>query len=274
MRGPALSSLAPRAAEEGGFQPPTISETHLPEILPWMAEWGTGFGKNMLLALLSVLLIYVLFTWSIRKNALVPSRGQYVAESAYGFVRNTLGRDILGEKHFKPWVPLLFTVFFFVLFNNLFGAIPFLQLPTFSHAGPAYALAGVVWFVWVVLGFKLHGGRFMKLMTVPSGVPKPLLIILTPLEFLSNFLIRPLTHSLRLMAVMLSGHIIVMLAGSGAEFLMVQQEGLGSTAMGVLVLLGSIPLYFLELIMMVLQAFVFALLTAIYIQSSVEADAH
>ena len=59
MRGPALSSLAPSAAEEGGFQPPTISETHLPEILPWMAEWGTGFGKNMLMAMLSVLLIYL-----------------------------------------------------------------------------------------------------------------------------------------------------------------------------------------------------------------------
>ena len=114
----------------------------------------------------------------------------------------------------------------------------------------------------------------MKLMTVPSGVPKPLLLILTPLEFLSNFIIRPLTHSLRLMAVMLAGHIIVMLAGSGAEFLIAQQEGIANAGLGVAVLLGSIPLYFLELIMMVLQAFVFALLTAIYIQGSIEADAH
>lgn len=97
----------------------------------------------MLLAMLSVVLIYLLFTWSIRKNALVPSRIQYLAESGYGFVRNTLGRDILGEKHFKPWIPLLFTVFFFVLFNNLFGAIPGLQLPTFST--PARPTHSPVW---------------------------------------------------------------------------------------------------------------------------------
>ncbi|NDK30325.1 F0F1 ATP synthase subunit A [Nesterenkonia sp. Hz 6-5] len=274
MRGPALSSLALSAAEEGGFQPPTISETHLPDILPWMAPWGTGFGKNMLMVILAVVLITWLFSFAIRKQALVPSRGQYLAESAYGFVRNTMGRDILGDKHFRPWIPLLFTVFFFVLFNNLFGAIPGLQMPTFSHAGPAYALAGIIWITWIVLGFKLHGAKFMKLMTVPSGVPKPLLLILTPLEFLSNFIIRPLTHSLRLMAVMLAGHIIVMLAGSGAEFLIAQQEGIANAGLGVAVLIGSIPLYFLELIMMVLQAFVFALLTAIYIQGSIEADAH
>lgn len=274
MRGPALSSLALRAAEEGGFQPPTISETHLPEIFPWMAPWGTGFGKNMLMAILAVLLIVWLFNFAIRKQALVPSRLQFIAEGGYSFVRNTLGRDILGEKHFKPWVPFLFAVFFFVLFNNLFGAIPGLQLPTFSHAGPAYALAAIIWIAWVGLGFKLHGGKFVKLMTVPSGVPGWLLPLLVPIEFLSNFIIRPLTHSLRLMAVMLAGHIIVMLVGTGAEFLITQQEGIANTGLGVLILLGSIPLYFLELIMMVLQAFVFALLTAIYIQSSIEANAH
>ncbi|WP_300345123.1 F0F1 ATP synthase subunit A [Nesterenkonia sp.] len=269
-----MSSLALRAAEEGGFQPPTISETHLPEIFPWMAEWGTGFGKNMLMALLAVLLIIALFSFAIRKQALVPSRTQWIAESGYAFVRNTLGRDILGEKHFRPWVPLLFTVFFFVLFNNIFGAIPFLQLPTFSHAGPAYAMAGMIWLTWVVLGFRMHGAKYLKLVTVPSGVPKYLLPLLVPLEFLSNFIIRPVTHSLRLMAVMLAGHIIVMLAGSAAEYLIVQQEGIANTGLGVLILLGSIPLYFLELVMMVLQAFVFALLTAIYIQGSIEAEAH
>lgn len=269
-----MQSLALIAANEGGYQPPTISETHLPEIFPWMAEWGTGFGKNMAMALLAVVVISWFFLFAIRKQQLVPSRLQFFAEGCYSFVRHTLGRDILGDKHFKPWIPFLFTVFFFVLFNNLFGAVPGLQMPTFSHAGPAYAIAAIIWVTWVFMGFKLHGGKFMKLMTVPSGVPKPLLVVLIPLEFLSNFVIRPLTHSLRLMAVMLAGHIIVMLAGSGAEFMITQQEGAGNASVGVMILLGSIPLYFLELLMMVLQAFVFALLTAIYIQGSIEADAH
>ncbi|WP_390905044.1 F0F1 ATP synthase subunit A [Nesterenkonia marinintestina] len=270
-----MHSLVPvAAAEEGGFQPPTISETHLPDILPWMAEWGTGFGKQMLMVVLSIIVISWFFTFAIRRGALVPSRVQYFGESCYAFARNTLGREILGEKHFKPWVPFIFTVFFFVLVNNLVGAVPLLQLPSFSHVGAAYAMAGIVWFTWVGVGIRLHGLRYFKLATVPSGVPGWLLPLLVPIEILSNFVIRPITHSLRLMAVMLAGHIIVMLAGSGAEFLIVQQDSLGMNATGVLVLFGFVPLYFLELIMMVLQAFVFALLTAIYIQGAIEADAH
>lgn len=269
-----MSSLALRAADEGGFQPPTISETHLPDVLPWMADWGTGIGKQMLLLGLSVIVIFVFFKLTMRRGALVPSRMQWIAESLYGFVRNTIARDVIGEQRFKPWVPFLFAIFFFVLVNNLFGAIPLLQLPSFSHAGAAYALAGIVWVTWIAMGLKLHGIRYFKLMTVPSGVPKPMLFLLVPLEILSTFLVRPVTHSLRLMAVMLAGHIIVMLAGSGAEFLIVQQESLGMNVTGVLVLVGFIPLYFLELVMMVLQAFVFVLLTAIYIQGSIEADAH
>lgn len=269
-----MSSLALRAADEGGFQPPTISETHLPDVLPWMADWGTGIGKQMIMIALSVIIIYLFFSLAMRKRALVPSRTQWIAESFYGFVRHTLARDVIGEKHFKPWVPFIFAVFVFVLVNNLFGAIPLLQLPSFSHAGAAYVLAAIVYIAWISVGVKMHGLKYFKLVTVPSGVPKPMLILLVPLEILSNFIVRPVTHSLRLMAVMLAGHIIVMLAGSGAEFLIIQQDSLGMNATGVLVLLGFIPLYFLELVMMVLQAFVFALLTAIYIQGAIEADAH
>lgn len=269
-----MQSLALMATNEGGFQPPTINETHLPEIFPWMAEWGTGFGKNMLMAILSVIIIYWLFMWAIRKRSLVPSRGQFLAESAYGFVRNTIAKDILGEKYFAKWVPFLFAIFFFVLINNLFGAIPFLQMPTFSHAGPAYLMAAIVYFTWIGVGLQKFGPRYFKLAVVPAGVPKAVLPILIPLEIISNFIVRPVTHSLRLMAVMLAGHMIVMLAGSGAEFLIAQQDSLLMNATGVLVLIGFVALYFLELLMMVLQAFVFALLTAIYLQGAIEADAH
>ncbi|GAB3185929.1 F0F1 ATP synthase subunit A [Nesterenkonia halophila] len=270
-----MHSLALAAADnEGGFTPPTLDETHLPEILPWMAEWGTGFGKQMLMIVLSIVLIWWFFSAAIRKRALVPSRLQYLAESGYGFVRNTMARDVIGEKHFMTWVPLLFGIFFFILINNLFGAIPLLQLPSFSHVGAAYAMAGIVWILWVGVGFQKYGLRYVKLVAVPSGVPKPLLILLVPLEILSNFIIRPVTHSLRLMAVMLAGHVIVMLVGSGAEFLITQQESLAMNATGVLVLLGFIPMYFLELAMMILQAFVFTLLTAVYLQGALEAEAH
>ena len=208
------------------FVPPTISDGHLPEIFPWGAEYGTGFGKQMLLVLLSVVLITAFFAWAMRRPRLVPGKAQWLAESGYSFVRNDIAKDILGEKNFKQWVPLLFAIFFFVLLNNLFGAIPVLQLPTFSHAGAAYGLALIVYAIWIGVGIKRHGVRYLKLAVVPSGVPGWILPLLVPLEIISNFIVRPLTHSLRLMATMLSGHMIVMLAGAGAAYLITQTGSL------------------------------------------------
>lgn len=275
MRGPALLTLALRAADGGEFQPPSINDTHLPEILPWGVEWGEGFlGKNGLVLLVSVVIIWTFFSFAIRKQSLVPTRTQFIGESIYAFVRNSLGRDILGEKHFKPWIPFLFAVFTFILVNNLMGAIPVIQMPSFSHAGPAYVMAAIVYCTWIGVGIQKHGLRYFKLVTIPSGVPWYVMPVMIPLEIISNFIVRPLTHSLRVMAVMLAGHMIVMIAAAGSEFLITQQDNIFLNGAGVLVLVGFVPLYFLELLLMVLQAFVFALLTAIYLQGAIEADSH
>ncbi|GAA1410162.1 ATP synthase subunit a [Glutamicibacter uratoxydans] len=269
-----LAFALPMASEEGGFVPPTVSDTHLPEIFPWLAEYGTGFGKQMLMIVLSIVLITWFFTAAIKNPKLVPGKMQYIAESGYAFVRNGIGRDIIGEKNFRPWVPLLFATFFFVLLNNLFGAIPFLQLPSFSHAGSAYAMAIIIYGTWIAVGLKNHGIRYFKLAVVPSGVPGWIMPLMIPLEIISNFIVRPLTHSLRLMATMLAGHMIVMLAAAGARYLIVVQDNLAMNGLGVLIIAGSVAMYFLELLIMVLQAFVFALLTAIYVQGAIDADAH
>lgn len=269
-----LPLLLASSTTDGGFSAPTISETHLPEIIPWAAEWGTGFGKQMLMIVLSVILISAFFMIAMRKPSLVPGKVQWIAESGYAFVRNSIARDIIGEKQFKAWVPLLFGLFFFVLLNNLFGAIPFLQLPSFSHAGAAYALAVIVYIIWIGVGVRHHGIKYFKLAVVPSGVPGWILPLLVPLEIISNFIVRPLTHSLRLMATMLSGHMIVMLAGSGAAYLITESGSLAMQGTGVLVVIGSVALYFLELLIMYLQAFVFTLLTAIYIQGALAANDH
>lgn len=269
-----MTAFALPMASNDPFVPPTISDTHLPDILPWMAEYGTGFGKQMLMVVLSVILIAWFFKAAIRNPKLVPGKTQFFAEGFYSFARNTVGRDIMGEKNFRPWVPLLFTVFLFTLLNNIFGAIPFLQLPSFSHAGSAYAIAAIIYFVWIGVGVQKHGIRYFKLAVVPTGVPGWILPLLVPLEIISNFIVRPMTHSLRLMATMLSGHMIVVLAGSGAQYLIMEQENILLNATGVAVIAGFVAMYFLELLIMVLQAFVFTLLTAIYINGSLEADAH
>jgi len=191
---------------------------HLPAILPWGA--ADGFSKQMLLVILSVVIIATFFLLAARKQQLVPGKLQFAGEMAYGFVRNSIAKDIIGGKDFMKYVPLLFSLFFFILVNNIYGAIPVIQLPSFSHVGGAYVLAGIVYFTWIGIGIKKNGIKYFKLATVPSGVP---------------FYILPIS---------------------------------------VLVLAGAIAMYMLEALIMALQAYVFTLLTAIYIEGALHADSH
>lgn len=264
-----MIALALPTADGGGFNPPGIDELHTPAIIPWGAE--EGFTKQMLLVLLSVVIIGIFFTLAARKRSLVPGRMQFVGELGYNFVRNSVAKDVIGGRDYMKYVPFLFTIFFFVLVNNIYGMIPVVQLPTLSHVGGAYLLAIMVWFTWIIIGFRKHGIKYLKLATVPSGVPWYLLPMIIPIEIISNFLVRPITHSLRLFATMLAGHLIVMVAGSGIEFL-VLQENILLKGTSILVLAGAVAMYFLEALIMVLQAYIFVLLTAIYIEGAINAE--
>ncbi|KIA72436.1 F0F1 ATP synthase subunit A [Arthrobacter sp. MWB30] len=244
---------------------------HLPAILPWGA--AEGFSKQMLLVILSVVIIATFFVIAARKQQLVPGKLQFAGEMAYGFVRNSIAKDIIGGKDFMKYVPLLFSLFFFILVNNIYGAIPYIQLPTFSHVGGTYVMAAIVYITWIAIGIKKNGLRYFKLATVPSGVPAYILPLIIPIEIISNFLVRPVTHSLRLFATMLAGHLIVMIAGAGIEFL-ISQENILLQGTSVLILVGAIAMYMLEALIMVLQAYVFTLLTAIYIEGALHADSH
>lgn len=117
-------------AEAGAYVPPNPEDMHLP---PFFTIGDFAFGKQNVLVLLSVVIIAVFFLTAARKRAMVPGKTQFIAESGYLFARNSLGKETLGVQHYKPFVPILFASFFFVLVNNLYGAIPFIQLPSFSH---------------------------------------------------------------------------------------------------------------------------------------------
>ncbi|MBW4095063.1 MAG: F0F1 ATP synthase subunit A [Acidobacteria bacterium] len=255
--------------EGGPFTPPSV-ESHLPALF---SIGSFEFTKQMLLVLLSVALISWFFIAAARKGQLVPGKLQFLGEMGYGFVRNSVAKDIIGGKDFVKFVPFLFAIFFFILVNNIYGAIPILQLPSFSHVGGAYFMAAMVFVTWIAVGIKRNGIRYLKLAVVPSGVPLPLLFLVVPIEIISNFIVRPMTHSLRLFATMLAGHLIVMLAGEGIRFL-VEQDNVALKGVSLLVLIGAIAMYALEALIMVLQAYVFVLLTAIYIEGALHADSH
>jgi F-type H+-transporting ATPase subunit a len=252
------------------FTPPTVEDMHLP---PFFEIGSFAFGKQMLLVLISVIVVAALFMFAARRRAMVPGRWQFAGEMGYGFVRNSLAKDLIGVHEFRPFVPVLFASFYFVLVNNLWGSIPVLQLPSFSHAGAAYALAIFAYVFWVAVGIKRKGlGGFMKSMTMPSGVPWVFYIILIPIEFFSNLIVRPVTHALRLFATMFAGHLAIMVAAGLTAFLISDMGGIGY---GVSIFSGifGIFLFFLELLIQVIQAYVFTLLFAVYLQGAV-AEAH
>ena len=168
---------------------------------------------------LAAILVFAFFYVASRSRSLVPGRLQFAGEGAYAFVRNGLGRDIIGSHDFMRFVPYLFALFFFILLNNFFGSIPFIQFPTFSRAGMAYALAGLSWVVYNYVGMRKHGPiGYLKLQTVPSGVSPVMYPLLIPLEFFSNILVRPVTLALRLFCNMFAGHILLVLFSAGGLY--------------------------------------------------------
>ncbi|WP_240181701.1 F0F1 ATP synthase subunit A [Nocardioides sp. 616] len=270
-----MSAIGMTAIRAEGFTPPGPADFNLPPIGPdktfqFLGEtMYLGVTKPMIQLVVAAGLVFAFLYYASRKRAMVPGKLQYVGEAGYGFVRNSLGRDIIGSRDFTPFIPYLVTLFFFLLVNNVMAAIPFIQFPTFGRAGTAYALALLSWVVYNGVGIKRHGFfGYFKHQTVPAGIKGPVLLLLVPLEFFSNILVRPVTLALRLFANMFAGHLLLILFALGGEYLLLHGEGFTRLAGPVAFLMfGLISL--LELLVQVLQAYVFVLLTSMYISGAV-----
>jgi F-type H+-transporting ATPase subunit a len=251
------------------YEPPGVESFDLPPIfesVPWL-------DKYVLMATVSVILILAFWLVMARKNAMVPTKSQFVGEIAYNFVRNSIARDMIGHDY-RKWLPLIIALFSFVLVNNLFGVFPLTLLPTASHVGWAYGLAGMVWLIYNGIGIAKHGPfGYLKHVTLPAGVPKAMWPLIIPLEFLSNIIIRPMTLSLRLFANMFAGHLLVLVFVLGGEYLLLESESIVNNIAGVAAWIFSLAIFALEIFVQSLQAFIFALLTAQYIASAL-ADEH
>jgi F-type H+-transporting ATPase subunit a len=212
----------------------------------------TNAALMMTIAVVSVTALMVLAT---RRAALVPGRWQSVAEMLYEFVADMVDSNIgQGGRQFFPFV---FTLFAFILFANLLGMIPY-SYTTTSQIIVTFALAAVVFILVTTIGIIRHGFHFLSLF-VPHGVPKFLLLLLVPIELLSYF-IRPFTLSIRLFANMLAGHTMLAIFGGFAA-------SIGLFAFfptGINVLLVG-----LEFLVAVLQAYVFAILTCLYLSEAI-----
>ena len=261
-----LGSLA--TADGGGFQSPTAGEFYQP--LWFDGPWA--ITRPAVVLLLSVGLIAWWLIASTKQAAIVPSRGQWATESLYGFVRNSVARDIIGTKDFMRFVPLLFSMFVLILVNNLFGVIPPVQYPTMSRVGIPIALTLVVYVTYHYIGIKRVGvGAYFKNL-VPPGLPGWIVPLIFVLEVITFFITRPLTLALRLFGNMFAGHLLLLLFITGGEYLMLN-GGIGLKIAGAGSFVMAFALTVFEMLIEFLQAYIFTLLAAMYIAGSLS-DEH
>ena len=228
---------------------------------------GTIFEVNriILVRLLAVVALVLVFWLGTRKMRMVPGRFQGTIEMALNLVRVNIAEDLLGEKDGKRFLPLLTTIFFLVWFMNVTGIIPGLNIAGTSVIGMPLVLAISAYLAFVYAGLRKHPGAFLKNALLPPGVPWPLYIIVTPIEFVSTFILRPVTLTLRLLMNMVVGHFLLVLFFSSTHFFILYSDswmaffGIGTIAF-------SIAFTFFELLVATLQAYVFTLLTAVYLQ--------
>lgn len=220
-----------------------------------IGKLDVSFTNSALLMTIAVLVVSAIVVIGTRREALVPGRIQSLGELAYEFVGNMIDETVGAEG--QRYFPFVFTLFMFILFGNLLGLIPF----GYSFTGQiivTFAMAAVVFIGVTLIGIWRHGWHFLSFF-VPHGVPFVLLVLLVPIELLS-YLIRPFTLSIRLFANMLAGHTMLAIFGGFAASIGV---------LGLLPLGLDILIFFLELLVAVLQAYVFAILTCLYLNDAI-----
>ena len=250
-------------AEEGGFHGPTLDDFFPPAVL----FEGTPFELNriMIIRMIMVVVLLVLFWLGTRRMQVIPTRGQGVMEFALDFVRRNVIEEQLGTVEGRRFAPLLMTIFFLVFAFNITSVIPFFNIGASAVVGFPLFMAVVAYIAFIYAGLKKHPGKFLKNSLFPAGVPKVMYLLVTPVEFLSTFVMRPVTLALRLLMNMLVGHMILVLLWAATHFFILSAGGL-FPLLGAGTFAFGLAFTLFEVFVAALQAYVFTLLTALYIQ--------
>lgn len=258
--------------EDPGFCSPTVLE-FFPK--PF-AEFDLGpvhfaLTRITVISWIATLAVLVFFVMSVRRPQLVPAKLQWMGEAAYSFVRDGIAREVIGKEGLR-FAPYLAVVFFFILANNVMGIIPFAQLsPNAKIALPA-VLAGLTYLLFNWVGIRQQGlAGYFKGIALPPGVPKAMYVLITPIEIASTLVFRPLTLAIRLFANMFAGHLLLVIFALGTVYLL--QVGNFSVVFAPVSFVMAIIMTFFELLVQVLQAYVFTVLTATYLAGALE-EAH
>ena len=258
-----LQSVLPASGGDGeGFQAPSIGE-FFPG--PLLFE-GTLFELSRInaIGLFMTGALCLFFVLAFSKNNFVPRGIQNLGEMAVEFVQVQIIDEILGHKGAR-YAVYLTSMFWLLLAFNITGILPLMHISVTSVIGFPFFLAMVTWVVFNVEGVRANGPvAYLKSNLFPAGVPAPIYVLVTPIEFISTFILRPVTLTVRLLANMMSGHLLLVLFFGATQYFLIESDGIMKAV--------AIPSFFMgfaftlfEVLVAFLQAYIFAMLTAVYI---------
>jgi F-type H+-transporting ATPase subunit a len=235
------------------------------EILRWRDLWSAGgLNKIGIIAVAAALIGIVVFLLAGNKDPMkAPTGIRNFAETIVEFIEDQIIMPTMG-KHGLGWTPFMLSLFAFIYLCNVPGIIPILQMPATARIAIPLFLSLLVWVVFIGVGFKHQGFGYLKNSLFPPGVPAALYILVTPIEFISTFLVRPFSLTVRLFANMLAGHILLVTFAILTDEL-VQADAIALKPVAILPFFMLVFLTAFEVLVAFLQAYIFTILAAVYI---------
>jgi F-type H+-transporting ATPase subunit a len=235
---------------------------------------GTPFALNKtgIMVLVSMVICLWIFLIGGRKRALVPHGLQNVAEAGYLAIEEQIAVEVMGPHEGKKWTPFLASLFFFIYFINVWSVVPGIQFPATARIALPGLLAIVVWVAFIGAGFKTQGPLYIFKNITPPGVPKLLYVLVIPIEFISKYVVRPFSLAVRLFANMVAGHVLLTVFAVMCIELLKHESGVYQIFFIPLPFFGLLFMTAFEILVALLQAYIFTILTAVYIGESVHPE--
>jgi F-type H+-transporting ATPase subunit a len=254
-----------------GFHAPGIGEFEWPNLVD-LHLFGLDLSINRVVVqmFLVALTVWLLFFLAFRTPRLVPAGLQNVMESVVDFVRNQIVMEVIGPEGLR-FVPYLTTLFVFIFLGNLNGVLPVISFPVNGRMALPAIMAICSLLLFISVGISRQGFfHYFRTALFPPGVPWPIYILLTPIELVSTFVVRPVTLAIRLLANFIAGHLILSVFFAATGYMLTSMNI--STLFGVGALVFSVALIAFELFVAALQAYVFTILSAVYIAGALEPE--
>jgi F-type H+-transporting ATPase subunit a len=234
---------------------------------------GFPITRTVFLIFLAGIIVLSLVYFGIRKKATQPGKYQLSIESLMLYVRDEIAIGIIGPNGIR-YYPYLLSLFLFILVGNLFEITPFINFPITSRMAIPLFLSLLTWVIFVFVGFKRNGISYLMGIIWPPGVPVFLKPLVGIIEFFSTFLVRPFSLAVRLFANMVAGHVMLtlLLTTAFVSVISIGEIGLVKGAFGLAWWAFALAIFGFEMIVIILQAYIFTLLSAVYIDTSINVE--